>query len=552
MKKRFFLIASVLFLYLLLMSMTVSAANNPYPTYNWYNSQEDYQIACTWYAWNQVYTRLGIALPAWGNGGQWLDNAKNSGYATGTTPLPNSLAVYNGYDAWGHVEYVTAVNGNMITVNTGGYNPSTPPGTRDGWTKSGIVGQNNLKGYIYLGDKPPVSVVFSPWENGNYTYIKETDAAIGQQIEVYNGTGYTAGMMLFDEYGQYLGQATDNYYYRVYFKINEELGITLEPGTTYKYRFFVIVDGMDYWGEDGSFTTLGQKTNPENVEVSEENNYHTDKKTSDSTVYDYQSVTQNITWETEQDNVSYDNITESPSYDTTETLAETSYDNSQETYEEEQETEPETVAPTVNFSKWENGNYTYIKDTDASIGQQIDVYDGECTEAGMYLYDKDGNELGSSDGEYYYRVYFKINEELGVQLEPGTKYKYKFYAVVNGETYWGKEGSFKTKENANTPTVNFSKWENGNYTYIRETDASIGQQIDVEGGECTEAGMCLYDKDGNELGSSGGEYYYRVYFKINEELGVELEPGTKYKYKFYAVVNGKTYWGKEGSFKTNG
>ena len=261
---------------------------------------------------------------------------------------------------------------------------------------------------------------------------------------------------------------------------------------------------------------------------------------------DYQSYEpQETVWETQEDSSTFVVESEDQSYDTAETFADISYENTQET-------EPETVAPTVNFSKWENGNYTYIKDTDASIGQQIDVYDGECTEAGMYLYDKDGNELGSSGGEYYYRVYFKINEELGVQLEPGTKYKYKFYAVVNGETYWGKEGSFKTKEDANTTTVNFSKWENGNYTYIRETDASIGQQIDVDGGECTEAGMYLYDKDGNELGSSGGEYYYRVYFKINEELGVQLEPGTKYKYKFYAVVNGKTYWGKEDSFKTNG
>lgn len=129
----------------------VAAASNPYPQYNYYNSASDYQIACTWYAWNQVYNRLGIALPAWGNGGQWLDNAKNAGYSTGTIPKANSLAVYNGYDAWGHVEFVTAVNGNNITVNSGGYNPTTPPGTIDGLVKYGVeVGKNNLRGFIYL------------------------------------------------------------------------------------------------------------------------------------------------------------------------------------------------------------------------------------------------------------------------------------------------------------------------------------------------------------------------------------------------------------------
>ena len=35
------------------------------------------------------------------------------------------------------------------------------------------------------------------------------------------------------------------------------------------------------------------------------------------------------------------------------------------------------------------------------------------------------------------------------------------------------------------PSVSFSAWENSKYTYIRETDAAIGQQIDVSGGTCT-------------------------------------------------------------------
>ena len=66
------------------------------------------------------------------------------------------------------------------------------------------------------------------------------------------------------------------------------------------------------------------------------------------------------------------------------------------------------------------------------------------------------------------------------------------------------------------PSVVFSPWEDGRYTYIRETDASIGQQIDVAGGTCTEAGMYLYDQNGKQLGKAGGGYYYRVYFKINK------------------------------------
>ena len=547
MKKRFISMILALFVYALLVP-TITYA------YSYANFTQDSWMQCTKHVWQQVYYRTGVILPNnWHNAGDWRQNAENSGFSVGNYPAVNAIACWAGSP--GHVALVTEVySDGSFKITEGG---------SEAYLGNRGIGERTIypwvdwpnQGFIYIGGSGVAvtpTVNFSPWENGNYTYIHETDASIGQQIDVYNGTCTEAGMNLYDEYGNFLSGAGGSYYYRVYFKINEELGVTLEPGTTYRYNFYAKVNGETYYSEGGSFTTLGKKPDYENIEVSEENNYHIDKKASESTFTDYQAVTQNIIWETEQNSISNTNITESPFYDTAETLAETSYENTQESYEEEEETEPETVAPTVKFKTWENGNYTYIRDTDASIGQQIDVYDGECTEAGMYLYDKDGNELGSSGGEYYYRVYFKINEELGVQLEPGTKYKYKFYAVVNGETYWGKEGSFKTKEDANTPTVNFSKWENGNYTYIRETDASIGQQIDVDGGECTEAGMYLYDKDGNELGSSGGEYYYRVYFKINEELGVELEPGTKYKYKFYAVVNGKTYWGKEGSFKTNG
>ena len=212
-------------------------------------------------------------------------------------------------------------------------------------------------------------------------------------------------------------------------------------------------------------------------------------------------------------------------------------------------------APTsvsVNFSNWENSNYTFIDYTNAAIGQQIDVSGGSATDCGMVLYTSGGSELArANNGSFYYRVYFNINTELGYTLSPGTTYQYRFYAIVNGKTYWSGYQSFTTK--ASSVTVKFSSWTNDNYTFIGTTNASIGQQIDVSGGTATDTGIVLYDKNRNKLAEkANGSYYYRVYFNINNELGYRLTEGTTYQYRFYVVVNGKTYWGSYQTFTTAG
>ncbi|MBR3272535.1 MAG: Ig-like domain-containing protein [Clostridia bacterium] len=106
---------------------------------------------------------------------------------------------------------------------------------------------------------------------------------------------------------------------------------------------------------------------------------------------------------------------------------------------------------------------------------------------------------------------------------------------------------------ATTPTVTFSPWSNDSYTYIYWTDAGIGQEINVSGGTCTKLGMYLYDKNKNVIAeASQTEYYYRVYFKINEECNYTLTPGTLYYYRFYAIVNDIQYLGDLYSFTTGG
>jgi hypothetical protein len=78
---------------------------------------------CTWWAWEDACCVWGIGLPGWGNANQWAGNAKaNASFEVLTSPVVNSIGVRVG-GTWGHVVFVTAVNGSTITVremNCGG------------------------------------------------------------------------------------------------------------------------------------------------------------------------------------------------------------------------------------------------------------------------------------------------------------------------------------------------------------------------------------------------------------------------------------------------
>ena len=99
--------------------ITANAASNPYPASQNVDGDAYYEIPCTWFAWQQVYDNLGVALPAWGNAVSWWQNAINAGYATGSEPRPGSVAVWSG-DYYGHVAYVASNSGNTLYLNEGG------------------------------------------------------------------------------------------------------------------------------------------------------------------------------------------------------------------------------------------------------------------------------------------------------------------------------------------------------------------------------------------------------------------------------------------------
>lgn len=93
---------------------------------------------CTWY----VAERRGDVT--WrGNAGTWLGGAQAAGRATGRVPAVGAIMVTN-ESWWGHVAYVEAVNGNMITVSEMNYKGFGITSTRTLSSSSGTI-----KGFIY-------------------------------------------------------------------------------------------------------------------------------------------------------------------------------------------------------------------------------------------------------------------------------------------------------------------------------------------------------------------------------------------------------------------
>ena len=271
MKKRFI---SILVLFTLIIGMmfpvcNVSAASNPYPYQHNLTNDGHYVVNCTWYAWQLAYERTGVALPGFGNAGQWYDAAASYGYSVGQTPAANSIAVWtNG--SYGHVTYVTSVSGSDIFIEEGGFDSSNyPDGIHSGWT-SGIAGTirygSTLKGYIYLTGSPAPSQ--NPWiETWNPEYITETNAKIQGNVRNPNGRYIsTIGCSIWDYDGNIIKvhyEAMDSSAHtydnaHIWFDINSEVGISLQKGTLYRYELFVIQsDNQAFYGGGFDLETAG-------------------------------------------------------------------------------------------------------------------------------------------------------------------------------------------------------------------------------------------------------------------------------------------------------
>lgn len=280
-------LASILFAIVMVVAMaaplaqTASAATveNVYP--KWQTINGTTTVRCTWYAWQQAYDKLGIALPNWGNAINWLNRAASAGYSIGSVEKENSIAVWqSSAHSYGHVSYVTAVDGNFMTVNEGGMsdsngNAANGTGIITNSKVSSIVGTKKSKysyctllGFIYLNGSPSVKVTYTPTEEKNI--ISDTNAEVWCRVDKTIGVGL-------EKIGIRIRKGSENYsdewhsqtpnsaredssWFTLSWNMNDELNLTLTHATQYYYQFYIKIGGKDYWSAEYSFTTTGSHT----------------------------------------------------------------------------------------------------------------------------------------------------------------------------------------------------------------------------------------------------------------------------------------------------
>lgn len=262
-------------------TMVSNAADNPYPTTQDWDGDGNYEVPCTRFAWQQVYDNLGIALPAWGNAVNWLDNARNAGYSTGNVARANSVAVWSG-DGAGHVAYVTSASGNTFTVNEGGrtdLDHTSSHGVAYGYTLTNAVGEARpydpgkiLIGFIYFSDVPTVEVSLTwgnedcQWDTTNAYMYAEADTNV-------SGSFTEAGITVWNEAGGVVASKSENpgitgTHLNVWYNITNDTGVVLEQGTNYTYQFYTVFNGTRYEGAVHSFRTNGPSVNSWTQELS--------------------------------------------------------------------------------------------------------------------------------------------------------------------------------------------------------------------------------------------------------------------------------------------
>lgn len=187
-------------------------------------------------------------------------------------PKVGALVVWDGI-TYGHVAFVEQVSGNDIYISEGGYLGRYNErwiNLSDMNLNGGSDGTQSFLGFIYVNGTGSPAPAQDPWvEVWDVTDITETDAKLnayiqnpgGAYISTIGTSIWGAGGNLIKTYSEPIGSGYETRSVRIWFWMNEEVGLTLTKGAKYTYQIFIVSSGgTTYYSDKYAFTTAGSHT----------------------------------------------------------------------------------------------------------------------------------------------------------------------------------------------------------------------------------------------------------------------------------------------------
>lgn len=218
---------------------------------------------CAWFASARVKQLTGKGNMIYSGSSWWNQQYANLGFGRGSTISAPAIACYSG-----HVAIVEKIEGNYAYISEGG-NTSYPGNSYCVIRKRSISDiTSGALGFVYLGNAVSQPQPAAPsFTDQAVTYVDDWNAIVytrvlnpGRRVVAQAGCRiYNASGSLLKSYTENCNLSTSYVNYNCNFV--SDMNYPLDPGTSYKYQQFVIIDGKEYADQMRSFSTTGSRDN---------------------------------------------------------------------------------------------------------------------------------------------------------------------------------------------------------------------------------------------------------------------------------------------------
>ena len=304
----------------------------------------------------------------------------------------------------------TASNNNKTNTNS---NKNTTTNTN---TNTNTNSNKNTSSSTSAATTAPAVTVTKPTDSAyaNKFSVSTNNAVVVAKITKPKGSKVNyVGVVIYDNNWNLVSDKTfsitnvsnSSTYFHAWYDIKSELGVTLKPSSTYKYRIYTNIDNAKYASPYWTFTTKAD-TSSSSSSSSSSNSSSSSASSSSS---------------------SSSAATTAPAVTVT---------------------KPTDSAYANKFSVSSNNAVVVAKITKPS-GSKVNYVGVVMYKNGDWnncVCDKTFKVTNVSNSSTYFHTWFDIQDELGITLDPNTTYKYKIYTNIDGTKYGSDYWSLTTSK----------------------------------------------------------------------------------------------------------